>query len=140
MNGWLVRAACAAVRAWTALYTAGLSPLARQVRRDEIESDLWEWQHDAAQARRPGAAAHVLLRLALGLPDDLMWRATHVTHPWATAAGAAATLLLGAMLWAYVQWLGPQTLPMPPRPLQFVSDQPPPPPPPPPPSRPRGID
>ena len=142
MSEPLTGAACALVRAWTAVYTAGLSPEARQVRREEIESDLWEWQHDAGRARGARGAAHVALRLVLGVPDDLLWRVTHVTHPRATAAGALATLLVGALAWAYVQWLGPQTLPVPPRPMQFVSDRPhpPPPPPPPPPARPPGHD
>lgn len=74
MSGCLVVAAAAVVRAWTWLYTLPLDTAARHERRREIESDLWEFLSDRS---RPGRAAsravHVLLRAALGVPDDLLW-------------------------------------------------------------------
>jgi hypothetical protein len=73
MSLWL-RLAIACVRGWTWLYTSGLAPAVRSCRRAEIDSDLWESCVD----RRPGAerddALHVLMRLVLGIPDDVRWR------------------------------------------------------------------
>src|SRR5207244_11858139 len=71
MNIWLhVLIAC--VRAWTRLYTSGLPPAVRNRRRGEIDSDLWEWCAD--QGSEPRGAMHLLLRLVLGMPDDVAWR------------------------------------------------------------------
>ena len=75
--------ALAIVRAWTRLYTARMQPIVRDARRAEIESDLWELHEDA---RRRGAspaaiAVHMLLRLVLGIVDDVLWRAELVTVP-----------------------------------------------------------
>jgi hypothetical protein len=134
MTRLLLRVAAAAVRTWTHLYTCGLPALWRDARRGEIESDLWEWQHDPDRGTGPGAAGQVLLRLLLGLPDDVFWRMAHVSRRRVATLRMAATVLLFLVAWAYVQWL--QSLPTPPaRPMQFVSDRPaiPPPPPPPPP-------
>jgi len=141
MTPLLVRLAFAAVRAWTCVYTSGMPVLSRDVRRAEIESDLWEWQHDPDRASGPRAPVHVLLRLMLGMPDDLLWRMTHVTDPRTAAFRTAATVLLVLVAWAYVQWVRPQPLPQPPAPpMQFVSDRPTlPPPPPPPPPRPPNL-
>lgn len=140
MSALLLRVAFAAVRLWTHVYTCGLPPDAREIRRDEIESDLWEWQHDSARSGGTGDALHVLARLALGGPDDVMWRVTQASSRRRRTVGAAATLLLVLSVWVYLQ-MGPQTLPVPPaRPMQFVEDPPrTPPPPPPPPVRPPGI-
>jgi hypothetical protein len=136
----LLWAAGVAVRTWTRIYTCGLPPLSRDVRRAEIESDLWESQHDPDRGSGPGAAGHVLLRLLLGLPDDVFWRLTHAAGRRVAMLGTVATLLLFLAIWAYVHSL--QSLPTPPaRPMQFVSDRPeiPPPPPPPPPARPPNL-
>src|SRR5436190_2298052 len=86
------------VRAWTRLYTSGMAPEIRDARRAEIDSDLWEFHEDA---RRRGAApsviaVHMLLRLVLGVRNDLFWRAEHAhVAPrifrealWATAAAS----------------------------------------------------
>lgn len=64
--------ASALTRSWASLYTAGLPAGLRAPRRDEIESDLWE---QAQSSETPCVAAiHMLLRLALGIPSDLVWR------------------------------------------------------------------
>jgi len=141
MTSILIWLAVAAVRTWTSVYTCGMAPLARDVRRAEIESDLWEWQHDPDRGSGPGAAGQVLLRLVLGVPDDLLWRATHVADRRVATLRTAATVLLFLVAWAYTQWLMPLPLPEPPaRLMQFVSDRPTtPPPPPPPPPRPANI-
>jgi hypothetical protein len=65
--------AIALVRLWTHLYTWRMSPELREARRDEIESDLWECQHDPAdRGSRP--AVQTLARLVMGMPSDLCWR------------------------------------------------------------------
>ena len=73
MNIWL-RAVIACVRAWTRLYTSRLPPIVRHRRRAEIDSDLWEWRADQAREPRGPGAAHLLLRLLRGMPDDVAWR------------------------------------------------------------------
>jgi len=86
------------VRAWTRLYTSGMAPAIRDARRAEIDSDLWEFHEDAR--RRGGTpaliAVHMLLRLVLGVRNDLFWRAEHARVAprifrealWATAAAS----------------------------------------------------
>ena len=63
-------------RWWVRLYTKGLSLEMRDARRAEIESDLWEQGEDAtANGSQPDETAlHILFRLFLGLPSDLVWR------------------------------------------------------------------
>lgn len=129
----LTRAACELVRLWTRLHTAGLPVLARQIRLEEIESDLWDSTHDP---RQPLRAHQVLARLLLGIPDDLQWRVAR-TSPRGIAVIAFS--VIGATLfgWLYVNVFSPQSLPRPHgRAMFFVSDRPqlPPPPPPPPPT------
>jgi hypothetical protein len=98
-------AALAIVRGWTRFYTAHMDSLARDRRRAEIESDLWELHEDA---RRRGAsptaiAIHMLLRFALGAVDDVAWRAEQTMLlprivKQALWAGAVASI-------AFVWWL-----------------------------------
>jgi hypothetical protein len=64
------------VRSWVAVYTRGLPASLRRERIDEIVSDLWEHQRAAevvANARST-TAVHVLLRLVVGVPSDIVWR------------------------------------------------------------------
>ena len=63
-------------RRWVRLYTAGLPPEARDARRAEIESDLWEHgeENGVLGAGPDVTAMQVLGRLLLGLPADLSWR------------------------------------------------------------------
>ncbi len=60
------------VRAWTRSYTSGIDAGARDARRAEIESDLWEHQH--TRHEELAVAFEMLRRLLLGLPDDVRWR------------------------------------------------------------------
>ena len=69
-----VRFAKACVRVWTWLYTCGLPASERSARRSEIESDLWEFECDLDADHPFGPTLHLLLRLLLGIPDDLSWR------------------------------------------------------------------
>lgn len=134
MSGWRSRLASDVVRRWTRLYTAGLPACTREMRLDEIESDLWESTHDPG--REPLDALHLVGRLLLGVPDDLRWRAARASR---RAVAMASVSLVGAIVlitWFYANVFGPQTLPQPHgQPMNFVSDRPrlvPPPPPPPP--------
>jgi hypothetical protein len=52
----LLRTAIALVRAWTRVYTWQMPADEREARRSEIESDLWELQHDADTSAGTGAA------------------------------------------------------------------------------------
>src|SRR5262245_43701961 len=74
MSGWLVRAVCLTVRAWSAIYTLPLEPAARRVRRGEIESSLWEFLHDdRAAADGFTTAVQILGGALLAMPDDVLW-------------------------------------------------------------------
>jgi len=126
--------AIALVRAWTRIYTWGMDPRTRAARIAEIESDLWEGVHSG-----DGASA-ILIRLLLGVVDDLVWRTTHdlirETSSRRTAAFGVmvtvATLLVAGALWLIDASRAGQ-LPEPPSMMHFVAAPAPPPPPPPPP-------
>jgi hypothetical protein len=85
-------------RRWVRLYTAGLPPEIREARRAELESDLWEQDHEAAAAgvRPTMTAMQVLHRLVRGLPADLSWRQQQGGAKVFRKAGRAA--VEGAML------------------------------------------
>jgi uncharacterized protein (TIGR03435 family) len=72
--GIRMRFATACVRAWTWLYTLGLPRDERFTRRNEIESDLWEFECDDASDHSFVSDLHILIRLVIGIPDDLGWR------------------------------------------------------------------
>ncbi len=79
MNTWLVMAATAAVRGWTWLYTLPLDAETQTTRRREIESDVWEFRNDRARPVTSAClAAHLVIRAALGVPDDLLWICSQV--------------------------------------------------------------
>jgi hypothetical protein len=63
-------------RSWVALYTLRLPLEAREARRSEIDSDLWEQQWLAARRGDPvfGTAIEVLARMLLGVISDITWR------------------------------------------------------------------
>jgi hypothetical protein len=74
VSGRLFPVALALARCWVRLYTSHMPPLPAEMRRAEIESDLWEMAHDpdGRPARASGLPA--MLRLLRGIPDDLAWR------------------------------------------------------------------
>ena len=135
----LLRIPDALVRAWTRLYTWRLTPDVRDARRAEIDSDLWEFQQDHDERRGLTSAMHVFVRLMMGIPDDLGWRAEHADIGYSQlrrtlAVSATAAALVLAALWAFTS-LQPVEQPPTDPPLRFISLAPPfPPPPPPPPS------
>jgi len=79
-----------AVKWWVTLYNWGLPAGVRDNRRAEIQSDLWEQQHDATRAGYSnGEAAWITVhRFVPGIPADLAWR-----------AGTGDTLARGLGFW-----------------------------------------
>ena len=140
MSAPLTVLATAAVRTWTWFYTRGTPVCVRDGRRQEIESDLWEQQHDLAGEPDARVAAGIVLRLLAGVLDDVQWRLEHrALSPRRTQALVATTvaILFGAA-WVYTatsQLFDEQPPPIPSL-MTFVTAQPPPPPPPPPPPAP----
>lgn len=63
-------------RWWVFAYTSGLPAEARDRRREEITSDLWEHQQAALANGHPRSttARTVLTRVVAGVPADLSWR------------------------------------------------------------------
>jgi hypothetical protein len=91
------------VRAWTQAYTCGIPLEWAEQRRAEIESDLWELQHDPDGPRGVAPAVQVLGRLFNGIADDICWRLERATlHDNVlirrAVTLAAATVAL-SMLW-----------------------------------------
>jgi hypothetical protein len=133
----LVAWAEALVRTWTRLYTWRVPPAVRDARRAEIESDLWEFEHDPARPDDGTVAAHILLRWLAGVPDDVCWRRDHRTpadRPARVAMILAVVAIVLASAWV-VAVLRPVELPVPPAVQRPPPPSPPPPPPPPPPPR-----
>jgi hypothetical protein len=136
--------ATALVRAWTRAYTWRLEPAVRDTRRAEIDSELWEFQHDPERGAYP--AAHTLARLLIGIPDDLSWRAEHAqarrtpTRARLRAvAWTVATLIVFAALWILPLMTTSVLPPLPDAPRVVIKAPPPPGPPPPPPCAPAGF-
>lgn len=82
MTGW-IRSAAALARAWVRLYTIGLPSALRETRRTEIDSDLWEHEHEARDTgRAPALAAmEIILRVLMGIAHDVCWR-SEAMHAW----------------------------------------------------------
>lgn len=103
------RFAAALVSTWTRVYTWRMDAWRRDVRRAEIESDLWEFEHDS-NARGLSPAVHVLARLVIGIPSDVCWRVESrlperpALRPHAALAATAALVI--AALWMAPVWLG----------------------------------
>ena len=96
----------AAVRGWVAVYTLGLPAPLRERRRGEVAGDLADETIDAV---RRGETADLrrrrLVRLVLGIPDDIAWRLVEApriaraqppsadTHEWAPPTRVSLVLL-----------------------------------------------
>lgn len=61
---------------WSAIYTWGLPAAIRARRREEIAEDLWEQQHDLDDGGTHQLAGRLAARVVLGMPADVMWRAS----------------------------------------------------------------
>ena len=118
MNSILLRPAVGCVRLWTKIYTSGLPSDVRETRRAEIASDVWHSVHDPDCDAPWKLALQMILRLLLGVPNDLGWRAEHLTAPERSriravlAGGALCALVLTV---APAVWR-PQSPPPPPAP------------------------
>ena len=92
--------ACA--RAWLRLYTSGMPADLRDARHADVNTDLWEHQHDAhgEGASRLAIAAEILLRTFVGVPDDLGWRREAMPHG-AVIEGRIGTMAItvGQLRW-----------------------------------------
>ena len=130
------RFAARVVRLWTRIYTWRLPPALRDARREEIESDLWQSEHD------PDTGSHLfaLTRLVLGVPDDLGWRLEQegtMSRFMKLRIAIAAVMALGLALWVVFAATLSQVSPpdAPPSPVSAgIGYLPAPPPPPPPPA------
>jgi len=107
MNSLWMRGAVNCVRGWTWLYTWRMSSPWRETRRGEIESDLWEFQCDTAKDHRLGSALHILVRLLIGIPDDLGWRVEHAAMAGTVTQGSIAlsARVAGAALFICALWV-----------------------------------
>jgi Protein of unknown function (DUF3738) len=107
MNSLLMRLSVSCVRRWTRLYTCGMPPVFRETRRAEIESDLWEFQSDAGEDPRLGSALQMLLRLLIGIPDDLGWRVDQavLADTLTQEAIALSARVAGAALFIGALWV-----------------------------------
>lgn len=128
----------ALVRGWTWLITRGTAPDECDRRRQEIESDLWEFEHDANRGDDMSAALRVLVRLILGIPHDVAWRMDRATVRRVAARSAIGLATLAAVLAVFIgQALRPAMLPAvnpaPPLEILTLHKRTPPVPPPPPP-------
>ena len=81
MSSIAIRFALSCVRGWTWLYTWRMPRRLVRLGAREIDSDLWEFQCDAPGDQGLGSALHVVLRLVLGMPDDLGWRIEQAASP-----------------------------------------------------------
>lgn len=89
------------VRGWTWWYTSAVPADARERRRAEIESDLWESRHDSHAVHK--ASGRTLIRLVCGVPADLAWRSEQLracprqTGVFEPGGISARRLLVGAL-------------------------------------------
>lgn len=111
MSPTTLRTAVRVARIWTRAYTLGMPEELRAARLTEIESDLWECQHDPSRPARP---AEMIARVLLGIPDDILWRleqsaeaktqaAMHVPRS-VTASAFTCSLAVHLIVLAGIAW------------------------------------
>lgn len=87
-------------RGWVRLYTLGLRRDARENRRAEIESDLWEHRRHAAATESTGLASDMLRRVLEGIPNDVSWSLeTRRAAPGAGSPRGSQQGLQKAVVW-----------------------------------------
>lgn len=128
---FVLRVAVLLVRGWTQLYTMGMSPVAKESRREAIDSDLWEYLQDSPAGGDLGAALHVSGRTLRGIRDDLRWRGEQTQRSYLSHAMVTLTVLLlvAAAFLSLTVSLPPLPRSLTPalRPLEVVPPPPPPP-------------
>jgi hypothetical protein len=130
-----LRLAVMLIRGWTRVYTWRAPGAIGDARRAEIESDLWECQHDP-RSNELGSPGHLVARLVLGVPADLLWRLDQIEFRGAVAQRLVA-VTAGLLTFLGLWWFSvPRTVSAPSRPASVLIINPmsllPPPPPPPP--------
>jgi hypothetical protein len=78
----------------------------RENRIAEIESDLWELQHDPV-SRRLHPSLHIVARLIMGVPCDVCWRVEQESlqpESFSPRAVFTAAIALAAALWIVPVW------------------------------------
>jgi hypothetical protein len=98
---------------WARSYTAGLPDDIAAERRAELESDLWEQQHDPDHR----SGVEVIGRLLFGVPADLLWRVETRYHLGGLMHGTAiivtrvvaalVALIAGLVLLWGLTWTSP---------------------------------
>jgi hypothetical protein len=143
MSARAVRIAVTIVRMWTRLYTWRLPQSVRNRRRAEIESDLWESQRDANAS---SVTLGLVVRLLLGIVDDVRWRVEQVSAAPPRRRVVAVSVGAGVLIACVLLGVATRSVNPPPPPHAPDLDwrhrnrpAPPPPPPPPPPCNPPGI-
>lgn len=116
MKPLILRAAIAVVRLWTHIYTYSLPAPPREARRAEVASDIWHSVHDPDRGSPSRLALQIILRLLLGVPDDLGWRfeqRSAVTRARARAAltGCAAGVVALACVSVFLRVQSPRLPP-----------------------------
>jgi hypothetical protein len=98
---------------WARSYTAGLPDDVAAARRAELESDVWEQQHDPDRR----STVSIFSRLLFGIPADLLWRVETRYHLGGlmrgttiivtrVAASLVALLAAVVLLWG-LTWTSP---------------------------------
>ncbi len=141
MNRRAFELAAALVQWWTQIYTTGLPAEPRARRREEITSDLWEFEHGPGRRENLTSALHVLGRLVTGIPDDVGWRMEQNTmRRFAVRSTIAMAAIATVLVVMAIQSLRPPVLPAvnpaPPLEILTLARRTPPIPPPPPPPKP----
>ncbi|HUE90277.1 MAG TPA: hypothetical protein VMO26_29695 [Vicinamibacterales bacterium] len=99
----------ALTRGWLRVYTWHAPRHLAEARSAEIESDIWEMQHDAGLGPDWRRGWMATARLIEGMPDDIAWRFENLAPEQETivrrlfALTAATVVVLS--LWAVPSWL-----------------------------------
>lgn len=98
--------AAALTRAWARLYTKGTPADLGEIRRAEIDSDVWEHANDAQENGVPQFvfATQLLGRTLRGIPDDLSWRVEAIHARRATTTGREIPML--GLSVREMRWMG----------------------------------
>lgn len=99
-----LRLVIALVQIWTRVYTWGMNLEARDRRRAEIESDLFEFQQDFAHIGSMRPAAHVLMRVLAGAVDDIGWRVEETAARAAPSAKVSVVAAIAAIAASLAWW------------------------------------
>jgi len=89
------------VLGWVRLYTLGSEMGARNDRRAEIESDLWEHRNHVACEGEGSSVTSVSIlgRWVAGMPADLSWRASQIGRSGRTTKESIMTNILSRYWW-----------------------------------------